>query len=374
MKILKKLCVLQIADRCVWIFLLLILLNIRLAAAYDNSVFPPFEVAKDGRGINQISIHPDGERWLISECTDLDDAKRLRCNLFLFNFKTKDYKKYNLPPDYLYTDAKFSPRGNLIVAIRRPVYRSSEYDEKINSFKNSEVFTIKPDGTEFKVLPNLRGHIKLPSLSDDETKIVYWHSTITRPPGYRTAFYYFDVHEYDLATTTEKIFAGPYGFYEARGLSYVDKDHVIVTAYGPSQYAHDISKFSDQFNSSDIYIFERGQIDLPAPLYTEVEHAVDVTLNQAGHAFLMATDRSDGISLFRFNPKPTHWRIPNLMPGGIGGLIASPPGQYIVFTYTLRRSRIQPPGNSVGVFDLNEERWIPVSLPPTSSAVPISHP
>ncbi len=355
------------------IFLLLAMLNTRVASAYDNSVFPPFEASKVGREINWISIHPDGERWLISECMDPDDSKGFRCDLFLYNFKTKEYQKYDLPPGYLYLYAKFSPRGSLIVAVRRPLHGDYGYDAEIKSFKNSEIFTMKLDGTAIKVMPNLSGHMKLPSMSEDETKIVYWQSATVRPPGNRTIFGHFDVHEYDIATAKEKMFAGPYRFFEARGLEYISKDQVVATAYGPSQYAPDIGKYSDQFNSSEIYIFERGEIDLPAPLYVDVEHAVDITMDKTGRVFVLATDKNDGISIFRMSNEPRHWRIPKLVPGGITRLIVSPTGQYIAFIYPLRTSRSQPPSNNVGIFDLNEARWLPVSLPPTTSAVSISH-
>ncbi len=358
--------------RCVLLWLLFSLMDFQPSFAYDNGIFPPFEIDKIGRGYNSVSIHLDGEQWLISECIRIESYRPLDCQLFLHNLRSKRYQRYQLPSDYIYTDAQFSPSGRLIVGVRRPVPKADTYEELVRTFGNSEIFTMRLDGTHLKVYSDLKGHLKMPTLSEDETKLVYWKSSELRSAGEKTTFAHFDVYEFDLATGREQLFAGPFRFFEVRGLQYLNKDRIILTAYGPSQYAAQIGKYRKRFNSSEIYLISRGESNLPDPSYTEIENASDATLDKTKNLYFLGMHKQHGISIFRFDQHPAYWRIPPLVPGGISALIAAPDGQYIGFIYPVNPARASNPTNSLGIFDLREERWIPLHLPPSSAAELIS--
>ncbi len=349
---------------------LLVVSRSHVAIAYDNSVFPPFDMDKVGRGYNWVSIHPDGEQWLISEYLNFKNGERLDCRLFLYNIRTNRYQQYALPRDYIYTNAQFSPSGRLSVAVRSPVAQQSDSAKGTpRSLGESEIITMKVDATEFQVHSIAKGRLKMPTLSNDETRIAYWRASKVRPENAKTLFGGYDLYEHDLQTGTSKLFAGPFNFFLANRIQYLNKDRVLVTAYGPSAYAANYSEYRARFNSSEIYQLNRGGETLPDPVYTDVSNAADAATDQAQTTYVLGMHSKHGISIFRVNRDPAHWRIPYLVPGGISALIPSPDGRYIGFVYPVQLAQSGNPGNGLGIFDLVKESWRPLSLPPPETAM-----
>ncbi len=361
-------CAVALALRLALFCILLNGMPIRTAVAYDNASSPPFAADKVGRAYNAVSIHRDGEQWLISECLRAENTKPLDCQLFVYKIRSNRYQRFQLPIEYIYTDAKFSPSGRWIVGVRRPQPKADTYDELIRTFGNSEIFMMKLDGSSFNIPAVPKGHLKLPSLSEDDTKFVYWKSSKKRSAKEKTTFADFDVYEFDLMKGIDELFAGSFHFFLVRGLQYVGHDKVVISAYGPSQYAEQIGKYRERFNSSEVYFINRGQKDLPDPLFTEISGASDITVDLAKNFYLLGTHRQHGLSIFRFSSQPAHWRIPRLVPGGISALFAAPGGRHIGFVYPVNSARSGNPTNSLGIFDLSEEQWVPVYLPSPESA------
>lgn len=336
----------------------------------DNSVTPVFEADKQGRVYASVSIHPDGERWIVSECVKTPIDGQSRCDLFLYNIRTRRYQRFQLSSAYSYTGAKFSPSGRWVVAVRRPIPRSDTYEDQLQSFKESEILMMRPDGRDFRICAIPKGHLKFPSLSHDELKIAYWESAATRRPSAKTTFASFDVHEHDLQNGTSTLFAGTHRFFQVDGLNYLNNHQLLISAFGPAAEATDMYEYLSKFNFSEVYLLERGQSRLPDPIYTTPKHARVATLDQSQSIYLIGEHKKFGRSLFRFNQQPAHWRIPGFIPGVIGALIASPNGAYVAFIYPVNLSRVGDPTKGLGIFDLSTEQWISINLSQFESTGP----
>lgn len=344
--------------------------SITPALAYDNSVLPPFEVDPQGRGINAVSIHPDGERWLISECTDRIEPPRMNCYLFLYNRTSKSYQRYDLPAGFRYTDAQFSPTGQWIVGVRTKIPKINSSEEQVRAYLESEIFLLRPDGAGFRTLSTPNGRVKYPAISPDESKIAYWLSGRVRRPGAKTMFMDFDIYEIDLASQKNVLFSGPYKFFLAQGLKYKNNNAIIANAYAPTAFTTSMGTYRAKFGSSEIYLFRRGISEFPEPEFSSIPSATSPTFSSNKRAFVLGSPRPHGMSIVEASDKSEirHWRIPRLAEQGIASIAASPTGTYIVFIYSITPLSSAEPKNNLGIFDLLEERWIPVSLPTFDSA------
>lgn len=347
-------------------------------AATDGAgdVAPSFMAAgadEGGRGYNAISIHPDGEHWLVSECTNRIEPKRFGCYLFLYSRTTKIYRRLDLPKDYDYSDAKFSPTGRWIVFVRSRVPKNTSREEMVRALSESEILMMRADGTDLRILAVPKGRIKAPVISPDESKVAYWVSRHARPTGSKTTFIDFDVHEFDIASNTDALFAGPYEFYLAEGLQYKTRDEIVANAYGPAAFVSSMGKYQEKFGSSEIYFFRRGGQDFPTPAFPTIVSATYPSIGKDDRLYLLGSPRPHGKSIVEADLENAirRWPIPQLGDQGIASITASPDGAYIVFVYPTTPIRSTDPKNGLGVFDLSEERWIPVSLPLPESASPL---
>ena len=80
--------------------------------------------------------------------------------------------------------------------------------------ENTEIVLMKIDGTDFKVLQLAKGNKVAPIMSQDETRVAYWRSTL-RPPGSKSFSSKFDVWEINLKTGQDNLYAGPFSFSRA---------------------------------------------------------------------------------------------------------------------------------------------------------------
>ncbi len=349
---------------------LLIELRLAPAFAYDNSIAPPFKVDLKGRGYNGVSIHPDGERWLISECTDEIELTRVGCYLFLYHRKIESYQRYDLDTNFSYTDAKFSPDGDLIVGVRRKILRDASHEEKSQLYAESEIFVMRTDESDFRILPIQKGRIKSPVMSADKEKILYWRAGTLRPANSKTTLMDFDVHEFDLREGKDALFAGPYQFFQARAVQYLRPNEIIVDAWGARKIGPDVGAYREKYGSSDIYFVQRGSVEFPSQAYPKIAFSKYPSLTKDSRIYLLGEVRPFGISLIEtdFGHIKRLWRVPILGTGGIADITVSPDGSYLIFIYN-NTSAIPPrPQNNLGMFDIKNESWSPVALPIPSSA------
>src|ERR1035441_4650633 len=91
------------------IFLGVFMLNNK-SVATQPLYAPPFEIEKIGRGFDKISIHPNGEDWIFSECVE-NNSNQSECHILKFNLHTKQLYRYVTPAGYQYSFPSFSPKG-----------------------------------------------------------------------------------------------------------------------------------------------------------------------------------------------------------------------------------------------------------------------
>jgi len=284
----------------------------------NHSEVSPLETdPAKGRDFREISVHPNGEELLFVECSrELDPTGG--CYVLRYHLTTKHLDRYALPAGYFYKTASFSPRGKYVVMSRVPKHDTSEENVR-QAHEQSEIVVMRADGSGLRVLPLTTGNKVAPILSQDEMRVAYWRSTL-RPPGSKTFSSNFDVWEVMLETGQDKLFAGPFSFFERARLQYLSQDEVLVGAYGPKEHAQSMHEYQKKYSHSEMYRIRRNMTTLPEPILTEVEHASFPSIDNAGNLYF--TGARPGISLFR---KPVQgaiqqWEWPvRYGPGDWGG-------------------------------------------------------
>ncbi len=343
------------------------------AASYDNSRPPPFEMEKEKRGFSWLSIHPDGERWLITECTDRLGQPLGSCYLFLYNRQTQLYQRYDLDPHYMYADGQFSPDGDTIVAVRRPLPTQNTHEEKHRVYVNGEILLMGVDGSDLRVLPIPKGFVKRPALSPDGTKVAYWRAATARPPGAKTWLADFDLWEFDLASGENRLFAGEHRFFLANGVQYTSSDEVLVNADSPTSIPMSIFEYHARYGYNQVYVLKRGVRELPPPAYTEVKSVRTAAIANKNRIYLLGEPPPHGISIVEMaeNGARQRWRVPYLTRDGISSVFGSPREAYLLFIYPSVPLRSSSPATGIGMVDLQQKRWLPISLDQPELALPL---
>jgi hypothetical protein len=233
-----------------------------------------------------------------------------------------------------------------------------------------EIVMLRSDGRDFTVVPIPKGRNLSPVMSDDETKIAYWKSSAQRPPDNRLFLMDFDIWEYDLKTKQHGIFSGPFNFSEAGALQYISDDEVMISSYGPSQYAQAMGEYNRKFNNSQIYKLKRASTVLPFPSFTEISHANYFSADIHKNIYLEGESASEGISFYKISSSGNErWLRPYL--GNIRSLKVSPDGRYMTFIYVAKNTRYVERLSAIGMVDLAKSEWIPMGMPPLRLSTPI---
>jgi len=336
--------------------------------------FPPFIIEKNGRDFDRVSIHPNSEEWLFTECSrELNPEGD--CHILRYHLNTKQLQRYALPDGYLYSYASFSPQGHFIVMSRIPKHDGSE--EKIRqSIENAEIVMMRSDGTDFRVLPITKGRKLAPFMSKDETKIAYWRSMVLRPPGSKSRTTDFDVCEYDLKTHGDFLFAGPHHFFGGGNAQYVSEDEILLGSTGPGKYAQSLGEYWKQFNGSEVYKLKRKTVDLPNPSFTEIEHARNPSVDKMGNVYLEVEPPNVGVSFLRVSPSGEiyYWQAQvNIVIRGLRQILVAPNGQYLAFIYVAEGTNYRDRKSAFGMLNTSNSQWIPVAIPAlrTSTLLPV---
>ena len=360
---------------CTLFFLLISSLFFHSLPARGNNDLPAFDVNISGRGFNWISVHPDGEQWLITECTDRIAPPRENCFLFLYNIKTKRYRRYDLPSSYFYSDAQFSTNGQMIVAIRRPIPNGDSHTELERVYGESEIFLMNTEGKNFRTIPLIKGRYKTPLISPDETKVTYWRARIARPEGSKTLISGYELHEFDLRLENDSLFSSATGFFLAGQFQYKNSNQIVADAYGPFFSEKTRFNYFKKFNFSQIYCFSQGIEKLGDPCITEVAWASKPSFDLSGNLYLYGQHQKYGVGFFEMSGQEINffWKLPLLADQGISALMAAPSGNYLAFIYPTASARRFKNHRALGLFDIRSERWISVSppQPETSETIPL---
>jgi hypothetical protein len=334
-----------------------------------------------GRDFREISVHPNGEELLFVECSrELDPAGG--CYVLRYHLNTKSLQRYALPVGYFYNTASFSPRGNYVLMSRVPKTGVSE-DEVRQAHENAEIVLMRADGTDLKVLPLARGNKVAPIMSQDEMRVAYWRSTL-RPPGRKSFSSNFDVWEVDLNTGQDKLYAGPFAFFERHSLQYLSQDEMLVGAYGPKEYAQSMGAYDRKYNNSHVYRVQRGMSRPPEPILTEVAWADNPSVDMTGNIYF--TGYRPGALRGELVISPSkktvqgtieQWKWPiRYAPGEWGGgpigVVADPNGAYIAIVYLTKNTPWRDNKRGMCLLMTQASEWRNLSIPPLQSSTPIA--
>jgi hypothetical protein len=334
-----------------------------------TSKLPWVRDAAQGRDFRELSIHPNGQDWLFEECTaELDPNGD--CAVLRYNSKTKRLQRYELPEGYIYLGATFSPTGKYVVMTR--VSKAMAKSEGVrDAHEQTEIVLMNADGTGLKVVSLSKGHKVGPIMSPDESRIAYWRAAL-RPPGSKTFSSHFNIWEVNLATGEDRLFAGPFSFFDRSGLQYLSNDMLLVGADGPQEYAQDISSYWKKYNRSSVYRIPRGVTALPPPILTEVEGANQPSSDQAGNLYFEG--QRPKISLFRKSLEGTieQWIEPYNDIARMYSAVCAPDGSYVTFIYEVKGTRPRDGKRGIGVLDTRTSEWSGLNIPPIQSSQPIT--
>ncbi len=344
--------------------ILISLALITKAAAFDTSSLPPFELEKEKRQFKSLSIHPDGERWLITECTDRVHPPRNNCYLFLHNLRTKQYQRYELSEDYIYDEAEFSPSGQYIVGRRTPYFDAVSFKEFEKILHETQIFKMRVDGSDFRVLPVPKGMVSRPRMSPDETRVAFWLAAKLSQATGKTLKADYELYELDLPSGDSHLFAGPLRLGFVGSFGYRDNNHIVAQAFGSMTSEKFDFDYQKRVNFNEVYCFNRGQTEHSDPCVTNMRFASMPTLNQSGDLYVLGADKKLGLSVFEILPnKSSHrlWQLPSQTKGRLANLVAAPDGSYLGFIYPTDTPKDSNFG--LGILDLTQERWVSVPVP-----------
>ena len=330
------------------------------------------KIAIAGRNFRGLSAHPNGEDLLLGECSlQSPDV----CRVLKYNLRTGALQHYDLPKDYGYWHASFSPSGKYIVMMRVPDPVGNA--NNLETLQRSEIVTMKSDGTDFRVVSLKPGYKDTPTMSDDDQLIAYWRGTV-RPPGSKSLVSRKDIWQINLQTGNDELFTGPFQFFEGGPLQYLPGNQEILTrAWGPAVHAQSMGEYSRRINNSSVYQFKRGQTDLPLPLLAEVEFADYASINSKGGTYFYGVRPT--FSLFRKSKQGelTQWAFPRGVAGqdGITEVITLPSARYMLLIYgipTETFSRSAPKQRRIGMLDMQTSTWLNLIVPAMAGSTPIA--
>lgn len=344
------------------------------ANAYDNSRPPQFEPVTAGRGFQNISIHPNGEEWLISEFSDAFTPYKTGY-LLIYNLKDHSYQRLDLSTSYSYLGASFSFTGEKIVFIRQPPSKKGGHDDVMNSYARGEIVIMNRDGSDHRVLPMPPNRVICPKLSPSGTKLAYLVASSDRPPGRGTFMAYYDIWEFDLNSGENKLFAGPLTFYHAKMISYLSESEIVASAIFPFETGTDERPdYLGQYQSSEIFRIKRGTRFAPEPSYYDLPYAKFPTVDQHGNIFYETAPPKIGFSLTRkdIQGNTTVWREPRMNMAAVWQYAVDPGGAYVAFIYGGPPIKSKEGSAALGYFDLKTKKWISVIPPPVNESIPVS--
>lgn len=330
---------------------------------YLNQPSNDFSLERNGRDFKSLSIHPNGEDWFFTECSREFDLNG-DCYVLQYSLKTKKLQRYDLPSNYLYGYANFSPQGRYIIMSRTPKHNGSkkEYQDAI---EKSEITIMQSDGKNFTILPIANGNKILPIMSKNEMKISYWRSATLIPFRNTLISADFDVYEYDLENEKEELFSGPYNFFDPGNIQYFSENEILLSSYGPKKYIAS-SEYSRKFNGSQIYKIQKGRNDSLTPFFVEIANVKDPSIDRYGNIYLTGQPPRLGSSFVKITPNKDviFWQAnTNLALSGFREVITDPNGKYVAFVYVAEGKNYRDRKNSFGILYVNNGSWVPVYIP-----------
>ncbi len=357
-------------QRCVLALALLMMGT--LARAADLIVpIADAEADRGGRGYNWVSIHPDSQRWLITECTA--QRGQLSCLPYLYDFRSGSYQRFALPDGYLYLHARFSPSGNVIVAERNPVSVDGTTEEKLRLLRQTEFIRVNTDGTGFQVLPIPKGESTYAVMSPDESKIAYWSAAEAAAGEGQPKKRIHEIREFDLVTQADRLFAGPFDFRLVGNLEYRDNDSIAAQAYGSSA-REPVTVPGEKHHLMEIVRLHRDAKKLPEPLVAEHFMYSSAIFDNRQRLHLMTKEKSGELSMAKIDAQGERyvWHSPRIANSAMLAMAVPPDGRYTAFIYMTEPVLSTPQKNRLGYFCNCNGGWYSVRLPSADTAETIA--
>jgi len=356
----------------------------------------------EGRDFSVLSFNKDGTELMFNECFDAKlinknikenaNGNENECRIFRLNLASNTLRHYELPDQdkYIYQDATFSPKANYVVMKRIPKPTISEEEQKkltaderqkliTDIFDQSEIVFMKSDGTDLKIIKiEQEGVIARPIMSNDETKIAYFKAKL-RKPGSKSFAAQFDIYEIDLKNKTDKLFAGPYEFFETGNMQYLKGDkEILVHAYVPlndeARGGLSTGKYTDKYSNSSIYKISRGAEGLLEPMVMEgFTNIRDPFSGTSGSIYFYGQEVKTGMQLSKKNIRGniSKWE-PTLEHAYIRQIIVNSDESKIFFCYTFfepnrfKRTNIHKSG--IAYLNTKTSEWKKLEVPLVNSS------
>ena len=337
-----------------------------------------------GRAFSSLSMHPNNKELLFVESRPGTPGfpKLLR-----YQLQTGKLHYYDLPANYAYPSAAFSPRGNYIVMQRIPSVQG-DYETRRQANAASELVIMRSDGTELKVLPLMGGLKMRPVMSHDERHIAYWRAAQMLRPE-RIFAYKYDVWEVDLMTGTDQPFAGVHEFIYGEQLQYFpDNTTILVSAQSPMTelnipfstratllllfgiLSEDHLDATKKYEGAFIYRLTRGDTELPEPIVSGIQEPSQPSLDAEQHLYFTSFDyRKYTVYKQSADQSLRMWEHPWSTIGEIYEVVASQDGNSMPFIFVYLGGTRSDRG--IGLLDLQHETWTQLDIPTFEEATPI---
>ncbi|WP_281824722.1 hypothetical protein [Sphingobium sp. BS19] len=331
---------------------------------------PSAPTASDGRYLARISIDPEARHLLLTDCESSAPIFN-GCDLLSLDLMNGRLSRYVLGKERL-LEGSYSSHGDEIMVVVSAGARGSPSSE---AGEESRIGMMHPDGSGWRLLNIPLGGISGPVLSPDRKRVAYWRG-VARPPGSKTFAADHDVYEYDMTSGRETLFAGPFEFFEKTGIIYLSPDRLLLGAYGPRQFADDMTKYDQTNSRSAVYVVERGATTLPRPVLRDVTGAEFPTKDAADNTYFVG--ERPGIAFFRRSPggAVTQWSALAASVGnGIRDVAVASNGKAVAYLFDpasdpFHVDRSKSP--QVGMLDTGTGAWRTVEVPPTATASKIT--
>jgi hypothetical protein len=354
----------------IWISFFLVVIAALIFYQYTKATVKAAQPTS-GRDYRYLSLHPNGQEILFTEC---NDSLSTRCGIFRYCLRTQHLEHYNLPEGYAYLEASFSPKGNYVVMDRMPLPKESEEDEeKLRAVQQiAEIAIMKVNGQAFQVLPLPPGPKTGSIMSNGEDKVAYLTMT-PRKPGSKSLFANFNVWEFDLNSLTYQLFAGDFRFFDIGNMQYIPDDQAILMGGELPSSAHreglSVMEYFRRYNGSSIYILQRGEKTLTKPMFTDVKNAAYPSLDQQGNIYFKG--EAEQWRFFKAQDTKIVQRWEGKWPFiSTQSLVVSPDGNTLFAIHDLpdHDSRRGKYSRAIGKLDLISHTQQDVIIPPFNTA------
>jgi hypothetical protein len=286
-----------------------------------------------------------------------------------------------LPEGYLYSSPSFSPKGNFILLTRIPQFQN--YDEKKKeypiieqqkSYSQAQILMLDANGMNLRILPIPLGRMFAPIMSPDEDKILY--TVFISPPreGHATDWSKSEFVEFDLKTSANTLFAGPFGFGSPQAIQYINEDKILISSFG--FWDVDIFKYHEKYNDSRIMELARNSKERPSPEFIDVTNGVhDASIDKNNNYYLLGSQYTKtGNNIFKISPdgEKTPYPIPpSLLKNQLHSVSVTRDGKKIFFLYHADGTAIGDWKTAIGQFDIESSQWSTVAIPNMESSTPL---